>query len=223
MYKLMHYTAVNSALYDTLSAERWQQYAAVAPEGFGLLITAGAPLGTGLPTMPIVTRQLYGQKWGVVAVPIPSVAVGSIDEMALQLTAKMQAYVEQAAAVLQQNGCARAILLAPGAPRTFYKMLAQDKRFTVVLGAHPALAAAVGYHEMPGGGALLLPALNGGGRELGVCHLCFTPSGDQPFVYSFERIVCADDGRQPYPFRKQVAAAVAAYAQQAATHKGRAR
>lgn len=223
MYKLLHYTAVSSALYDSLSAERWQQYAMVAPKGFQLLITAGVSRGATLPTVPIVTRELYGQKWGVVAIPIPDLAAGAPEQTAAQMTQQMQAYVEQAAAVLQHNGCTRAILLASGAPRTFYQQLAQDKRFTVVIGAHPAVAAAVGYHEMPTAGALLLPVLNGGGRELGVCHLCFTPAGDQPFVYSFERVVCTDDRSPTYPFRKQVASAVLAHKQTVAARKSPAR
>ena len=220
MYKLIHYTAVCSALYDSLAAERWQQYITIAPKGFRLLNTAGTARGTTLPTVPIITRELYGEKWGVVAVPTAGAAEEALEQSAQQLQEKMQAYIEQAAAVLQKNRCTRSILLASGAPRTFYQQLAQDKRFTVVIGAHPAVAAAVGYHEMPTGGALLLPALNGGGRELGVCHLCFTPAGDKPFVYSLERVICTDDGSPTYPFRKQVAAAVLAHKTQSSSPKG---
>jgi hypothetical protein len=215
LFTRFKYTAVGSMLYERLSAERWGQYRAVAPPGLKLLASAGTPQGQSLPAVPSVTRELYGVRWGVVAVPQPRLAPGAPDVSAEAAAERMRGFVEQAAGELKRAGCGCGVLLAAGGPRELYQELQQDGRFTVVIGAPKALAAPEGYGGMPRGGALLLPSLDGGGRQLGICHLYYTPGGDKPFQYFFITRRCADHGQHELPYREQIAAAVAKHEQAA--------
>ncbi len=217
MFTKLHYTAAGCALYLKLSPELRRQYARHTPQPTCLLLSAGQPDGA-WPAVECITRELYGKRWGVVSLPAPAITPAAPQEMLQQALAQLNAYADAAEAVLQAKGCTYSILLAPGGPKQFYAELAQSQRFTVVLGGHPAASAGVGRSPMPAG-ALVLPALNGGGRELGICHLSFTAGGDRPAACFFTRQVCTDDGSATYPYRQQVQAAVTAHAAATAQRK----
>jgi hypothetical protein len=209
MYTKLRFTAVASTLNNQLQPQQWRAYKSVAPTSFHLLLSAGAPALDAIASDPIVTRELYGAKWGVVSIPVPAVASVPPQEIEQVALKEMQGYVEAAAAKLKQARCQYSVLLATGGPASLYQALQQDKRFTVVLGAPVRNSAKTGYGACPASGPLMLPALEGGGRELAACHLIYPPAGSRPSQYNLVRLRCTDDGKQPYPYRKQVKAAVA--------------
>jgi hypothetical protein len=220
MFSQLHYTAIGCALYLKLTPERRQQYARILPAQTSLLLSAGELPDAAWPTVNCVTRELYGKRWGVAAIPIPVIAPGAPQEMVKQALAQLNNSADAAYAALRAKGCNYSILLAPSGPKEFYAEVAQSKRFTVVIGGHPASSSSVGRYAMPAG-ALVLPALNGGGRELGICHLSITAGGDKPYQYYFTRQACTDDGSAVYPYRRQVQAAVARHAAAVAQRKAK--
>lgn len=201
MFHALKYTAVACPLFERLPPERWAAYLPLMPEELSLLASTGQPQSEGIPTTDLVTRQIHGGLWGVVAVPLPK-----SDEDA---QAVLGDYVEQAAAKLAEARCDYSILLLADGPAKLYNQLAADSRFSVVIGAPSSHAVPEGYGEMPADGALLLPELEANGREVGVCHLYYTAGGDRPVQYNFSRKTCIDDLHATLPFRKQVAEAVA--------------
>lgn len=220
MFEVLAYTAVGDKLYARLQPERWQAYRRVAPEEFQLLVSAGERRQDALPAVEIVTREVYGKRWGVVSVPLPP--ADDPDPLARSLE-----YVDQAAALLTEHGCDYSVLLMSEGPSSLYQTLAEEAldtglRFTVVIGALAGLAADDGYYGtvLNVRGAVLLPELTGGGREIGVCHLYFSELGDKPEMYYFSLKPCLDDMQQPWPFRPQVAEAVAEHDQLVADWMG---
>lgn len=224
MFEALSYTAVGCKLYHRLQRERWQAYRQLAPEGFSLLSSAGEPRPEALAAIPVVTREVRGKRWGVVSVPLP-VDPGpeqfeTLKEYTGHNRAQLTACLDEASAALAEAGCDYSILLFSEGPPSLYDELAEDPRFTVVIGAPARRGVGEERGTMPGGGALLLPELNGSGREIGVCHIYFTPEGDVPQQYYFSRKPCIDDPQQPYPFRPQVAEAVAEHDQLVADWMG---
>ena len=220
MFEALAYTAVGDKLYARLQPERWQAYRRVAPEEFRLLVSAGERRQDALPAVEIVTREVYGKRWGIVSVPLPP--PDDPDPLA-----SGRQYVESAAALLAQHGCDYSVLLMSEGPSSLYQTLADEAegsglKFTVVIGAPPGLAADDGYYGSveTTKGAMLLPELTGGGREIGVCHLYFSELGDKPEMYYFSRKPCLDDIQQPWPFRPQVAEAVTEHDQLVADWMG---
>ncbi|MBN2082313.1 hypothetical protein JW859_08920 [bacterium] len=202
MFTALKYTAVGCTLYNRLPPERWEAYRQRAPEGFSVLVSVGDVHPQALPRVDIVTREVHGDLWGVVAVPSPG--EDTADPIAVQ-----QAFINQAAEVLKETGCRFGILLLADGGPSVYQELAEDSRFTVVIGAASRLAAVDGYGEVTEQGPVLLPALAAGGREVGVCHLYYADGGDRPVQYYFSRKpVVDDDPELPLPFRPQVAEAV---------------
>lgn len=220
MLDQLHYTAAGCTLYPKLSAEILRQYAQLKPKKASLVLSTGAGAETPLAPLACVTRELYGQRWGVVGIPAPVVTPAAPAQMLAQAQSQLADSAAAAEAVLRDYGCTYSILLAPGGPPEFYAELARSKRFTVVLGGHPAAAVGVGRYPWPAG-ALILPALNGGGRELGICHVSFAAGGGTPSEYFFTRQACTDEGAAVFPYRQQVAAAVAEHAAAKARLKGR--
>ena len=220
MFQALAYTAVGDKLYQRLQPERWEAYRSRAPEGFRLLVSAGEPRSEALPTVQIVTREVYGKRWGIVSVPLPPPDDPDPHARSWQ-------YVGEAAALLEEHGCDYSVLLMSEAPSGLYRTLAEEAldtglRFTVVIGAPLGLAADDGYYGTveSGGSTVLLPELTGGGRQIGVCHLYFSELGDRPEMYYFSLKPCIDDVQQPWPFRPQVAAAVAEHDQLVADWMG---
>ena len=209
MFADLRYTAVGAMLYERLSPERWEQYRAVAPREFVLLDSAGEPQGQPLPTVPIVTRVVHGDRWGIVAIPQPRLGQGPPEQVNAEAAERMIGFLDSAAAQLSRAHCRFSILLAANGPDEMYKNLLKDKRFTVVIGAAKRYAVAQGYGDMPANGAVLLPPVNPGGREIGVCHLYYPTSGDTPFQYYFSKKKCVHPVVPPIPYGKQVEAAIA--------------
>jgi len=196
LYTDLRYFAVGGKLYEQLAGERWAQYAALTPWP-PLVVSAGQPQSGAPAAVPLMTREVYGQRWGVVMAPLPSLKDSDPD-------ARMSQFVEQSAGVLHSSGCRFGVLLAAGGPDSLYKELAKDRRFTVVIGCKLRQAAAPGFGVMPRDGALLLPELQGGGRELGVCHVIWPDKGELPEAYHFELLKVEDDLTKPYPYRQLV-------------------
>ena len=196
LYTDLRYFAVGGKLYEQLASERWAQYAKLTPWP-PLVVSAGQPQAGAPAVLQSALREVYGQRWGVVMAPLPSLKGGDPD-------ARMTQFVKQSAGVLHSSGCRFGVLLAAGGPDSLYKELAQDQRFTVVIGCKPRQAAAPGFGVMPRDGALLLPELQGGGRELGVCHVIWPDKGELPEAYHFELLKVEDDLTKPYPYRQLV-------------------
>jgi len=209
MFANLHYAAVGAMLYERLSPERWEQYRAVAPLGFEVLASAGQPQGSPLPTVPIVTRVVHGDTWGIVAIPQPRLSEGPPEQVNAAAAKRMIGFLDGAAAELKRAHCRFSILLAADGPDEMYAKLLKDKRFTVVIGAAKRYAVAQGYGDMPANGAVLLPPVNPGGREIGVCHLYYPTAGDRPFQYYFSKKKCVHPVVPPIPYGKQVEAAIA--------------
>jgi len=202
MFMALKYTAVGCPLYNLLPAERWAAYRERQPEGFQLLVSAGGIQQRALSRCEIVMREVHGDRWGIVAVPLPG-------EDTADPTGVLSAYVDHAADLLKQHGCRFSVLLLADGGPTIYQQLAEDPRFTVVIGAASRTAAGDGYGELTDQGPVLLPELRAGGREIGVCHLYYADGGGQPVQHYFSRKpVVDDDPELPLPFRKQVAEAV---------------
>lgn len=224
MFEALAYTAVGCKLYQRLPAERWDAYTERPPDRFRLLVSAGELRAEALPSVPIVTREVRGRRWGIVHVPLPSdpgpAAFNSPEEHIGQQAAQLDGYVTEAAGRLADNECDYSILLLSEGPSSLYRELAEEAPFTVIIGAPPALSVPEGQGLMPSRGALLLPTLTGNGREIGVCHVYFTETGDKPEMYYFSLKPCIDDVNQPWPFRPQVAEAQAEHDQLVADWMG---
>jgi hypothetical protein len=201
MYDYFKYAAVGIKLYQRLDSAQWQAY---GKDGYpaGLLNSAGPQRSAAPAAQRVVTRKVHGAKWGIASVPLPPKEgdpFGAIDD-----------YVEQAAQALADAGCQYRILLCPGGPKELYQRLAKDKRFTVVIGANPpGLCASEGIAKLPADGPLLLPELEWGGQQFGACHLIYPTDGAAPTEYNFSLHKVIDDMESPYPYRKQVAEALA--------------
>lgn len=199
MFKNSRYHAVGVMHYETLPPERWAAYLPVAPDGLTLLNSAGTATGATLPTIPIITREIHGARWGVVSLPLP--------EQGDDFDERLAGFLDEAAALLTQENCAASILLLAGAPPRIYNELATAGRFTVVVGAKRRTAVPDGYGVLSATGALLLPEVNPGGRSFGVCHFYYHDEALLPDMFYFTAKPCPDDGSLPLPYRHQVAAA----------------
>lgn len=197
------YNAVGSTLYARLAPERWDAYTAVNP-GVELLVSAGSAQGDPLPSVRTVTREVHGSLWCIVAVPLPRVEDGDPFELIHQ-------YVDEARAQVVATGAEYSVLLLAEGPAGLYRDLAEDGRFTVVIGAPGKVAAAPGYGELSPGGTLILPELNPSGRQLGVCHLQY--DGERPARYHLLLNDCLENESMPYPYRNQAAEAWDAHEQ----------
>jgi len=197
MFLALKYTAIGSKLYDQLPPERWEAYIEHTPEGFAMLASAGNPQSETLPVVRVVTRDVHGSKWGVVCVPLPR-------PFEMDAVEGTQAYIEQAADELAAANCKYSILLLSEAPSAIYRKLADDPRFTVVIGAPGHLAVPEGYGNVPESGAIILPAVDAGARSIGTCHVYYSDTGNEPLMYNFCAKTCDEDFSLPFPFRKQV-------------------
>ena len=198
LYRDLHYFAVGGKLYEQLDPERWQKYLGLR-DAPALLVSAGEARAPALSIRPLATRELQGQLWGVVMAPLPRVEGDP--------STRIRKFVEAAAGELERADCGFGVLLCAGGPGTLYDELAGDARFDVVIGCKPGKAVDEGFGEMPAAGPLMLPELQGGARQLGVCHIIYPRDGEQPEAFHFLRLTCADDGSQPFPYRQQVEAA----------------
>ena len=200
MYDTFGYSAVGAKLYEQLAPGRWDAYRPLVPENLTVLNSAGTPLGDAIPTVPVITREIHGARWGVVSVPMPEKTEG--------YDTKLTGYIETAAGLLAQTQCAHGILMLPGAPGLVYTNLKTDPRFTAVVGAARGKSVPEGYGTMPEQGAVLLPEVNPGGRSIGICHFYYGEDATAPDMFFFTTMAACDDGTQPLPFRPQVEAAI---------------
>jgi hypothetical protein len=200
MYDYLRYSAVASLLHLNFTPELGKEYKPHAK--FKLLCSAGADEPMAMPRVPILVREAHGARWGMVAVPLPPEKAADQAELFAQ-------YIDDAAAQLVKNKCDFGILLCKGAPKKVYAALADDQRFTVVIGASPpAMAAPQGFSEIKAGHPVMLPQLNWGGQEFGTCHLIYTAKGNKPVQFNFVRHAAVDDLKSPLPYRKQVVTAI---------------
>ncbi len=194
-----HYSAVAGRAYTTLSSERWQAYRDLdfAPT---LLVTGAERTAGALDSVPVVTREVHGQRWGIAALPLPG-------ELQSEVIAQYAELLAAAQAELTAAGSELSILLLSLAPTAIYRAQAEDSTFTVIIGADPRTGVKPGYGDMPAQGALLLPTVDPSGRQAAACHLYFEPGGDRPVMYFFTFIDCHEDETQPWPYRRLVSEA----------------
>jgi len=201
MFKALKYTAVGCRLYEQLSPELWDSYIASATDTPALLASAGTPPGETLAVTDCIEREVRGETWKILSLPLPDL---EFEDQPARLLSDWDS-------LAKGHGLDKApsILLVSGAPGPFYTELAADPRASVVIGAPQSKSVMEGYGEIEPGEPLLLPVIDPGGRSVGVCHLYYYDDGDnRPDMYFLTKWICVDDLARPLPFRNQVANAV---------------
>lgn len=204
-FKDFNFTPVAAVNCDTAPDGLWERYAKLPDAPYFLSSGAQAPPPR---SSKIYLRKVHGENWGFIA--IPYLKPGSLDETAA--VAEIQQRIDTGYQALGDLRSKYFVLLAPNImQRAVYDKLKDDPRFIAVIGGPPSMAPAEGFGKLSSG-PLMLPALQGGGRELGICHFIYGESG-KPLEYSFRRVQVIEDASAPYPYRKQCAGIVEAHRQ----------
>jgi hypothetical protein len=194
MFGSLGYTGIAASRLPKLPPEYAADYARHWPEGLPL-IAPDAGVLDGVANMPVYTRMVHGRTWGVAAIPLPPDG-GTREGYAPLLDTAHEA--------LTAAGAEYSILLMDDLSGSVVRQLATDTRFTVITGALPAAATPVGQGDLPSDGPLMLPALDAGGKQLGVCHIYYSDTGDRPLQYFLSLKNAVEDKDAPLPFRTQV-------------------
>lgn len=204
-FKDFHFTPVCALNCDTAPEGLWERYARLPDAPYFLSCGAVAPPPR---SSKIYLRKIHGESWGLTA--IPYIETGSLDDNSA--ITEIQRRIDAGQSALTGLRCKYMVLAAPNIrQRGVYDKLKEDSRFIAVIGGPPSMAPEEGFGKL-GSGPLMLPALNGGGRELGICHFIYGESG-KPLEYNFRRVKVVEDNSAPYPYRQQCGDLIAAHQQ----------